>query len=105
MRALSNFGQSLYTTPYSIRMETAPNMVSTPPVASSMFHSASPIYSQVEESSTNTSASNTNRFDIDKGSGTEMTIEDLLVEYRRKFKAINLKMEEAIMAHYDVTSQ
>jgi hypothetical protein len=34
-----------------------------------------------------------------------MTIEDLPVEYRRKLKAINLKMEEAFMAHYDVTNQ
>jgi hypothetical protein len=41
---------------------------------------------------------------MDKGSDTELTIEDLLVEYRQKLEAINLKMEEAFMAHYDVTS-
>jgi hypothetical protein len=45
MRASADFGQSLYTTPDSIRMEIALNMVSAPPVASSAFHSASPIYS------------------------------------------------------------
>jgi hypothetical protein len=50
-------------------------------------------------------ASNTNRSDIDKGSNTELTIEVLPVEYRWKFKAINLKMEEAFMTLYDVTSQ
>jgi hypothetical protein len=104
MRAPTDFGQSLYTAPDSIRMETAPNMVSSPPVASSVFHSASSIYSRIEESSANTPASSTNRSDIDNGSDTELTIEDLLVEYRRKFKVISLKMEEAFMARYDVTS-
>jgi hypothetical protein len=86
-------------------MEIALNMVSLPPVASSAFYSTSPIYSQVEESSANTPASSTNRPDIDKGPDSELTIEDLPVEYRRKFKAINLKIEEALMTHYDVTSQ
>jgi hypothetical protein len=101
MRVSANFRQSLYTTPDSIGMEIAPS----PPVASSAFHSASPIYSRVEESSANTPTSSTNRPDIDKDSDTKMTIEDLLVEYRRKLEAINLKMEEAFMAHYDVTNQ
>jgi hypothetical protein len=105
MRASTDFSQSLYTTPDSIRMEIALNMGSSPPVASSTFHSASPVYSRVEESSANTPASSTNRFNIDKGFDTELTIEDLPVEYRWKFKAINLKMEEAFMARYDVTSQ
>jgi hypothetical protein len=105
MRALANFSQSLYTAPDSIRMEIAANMVSSPPVVSSTFHPASPIYNRVEESSAYTPTSSTNRSDIDKGSDTELTIEDLLVEYRRKFKAINMKMEEAFMAHYDVISQ
>jgi hypothetical protein len=105
MRASADFSQSLYTTPDSIRMEIALNMGSSPPVASSTFHSASPVYSRVEESSANTPASSTNRFNIDKGSDTELTIEDLPVEYRWKFKAINLKMEEAFMARYDVTNQ
>jgi hypothetical protein len=45
MRASADFGQSLYTALDSIRMEIAPNMVSSPPVASSVFHSASPVYS------------------------------------------------------------
>jgi hypothetical protein len=103
MRASADFGQSLYTTPDSITMEIAPNMVSAPPVASSAFHSASPVYSWVEESSGNTPASSTNRSDINKGSNTKLTIEDLLVEYRQKFEAINLKMEEAFMDRYDVT--
>jgi hypothetical protein len=83
-------------------MEIALNMASSPPVASSVFYSASSIYSQVEESSANTPISSTN---IDKDSDTELTIEDLPVEYHRKFEAINLKMEEAFMARYDVTSQ
>jgi hypothetical protein len=86
-------------------MEIAPNMVSAPPVASSAFRSASPVYSRVEESSTNTPASSTNRSDIDKGSDTRLTIEDLPIEYCQKLKAIHLKMEEAFMARYDVTSQ
>jgi hypothetical protein len=86
-------------------MEIVPNMVSSPPVASSMFHSASPIYSRVEESSANTPASSTNRSDIDKGNDIERTIVDLPVEYRRKFEAINLKMEEAFMPRYDVIDQ
>jgi hypothetical protein len=72
---------------------------------SSVFHSASPVYGRVEESSTNTRAFSTNRYDIDKGSDTKLTIEDLLVEYRRKLKAINLKMKEAFLARYDVTNQ
>jgi hypothetical protein len=97
MRASADFGQSLYTAPDSIRMEIAPNMVSSPPIASSAFHSTSPIYSRVEESSANTPVSSTNRSDINKGSDTKLTIEDLPVEYRRKFEAINLKMEEAFM--------
>jgi hypothetical protein len=86
-------------------MEIVPNMVSSPPVASSMFHSASPIYSRVEESSANTPASSTNRSDIDKGNDIKRTIVDLPVEYRRKFEAINLKMEEAFMPRYDVIDQ
>jgi hypothetical protein len=86
-------------------MEIALNMVSSPHVVSSAFHSASSVYSQVEENSANTLSSSTNRFDIDKGSDTELTIEDLPVEYRRKFEAINLKMEETFIARYDVTSQ
>jgi hypothetical protein len=105
MRVSADFGQSLCTAPDSIRMGIAPNMVSSPPVVSSTFHSASPIYSRVEESSTNTSASSTNRSDIDKGSDTELTIEDLPIEYRQKVEAIHLKMEEAFKACYDVTSQ
>jgi hypothetical protein len=105
MRASTDFGQSLYTTSDSMRIEIASNMVSSPPVASSVFHSASPVYSQVEESSANISAFSTNRSDIDKGSDTELTIMDLPVEYRRKLEVIHLKMEEAFMAHYDVTSQ
>jgi hypothetical protein len=99
MRALVDIGQSLYTAPDSIRMEIASNMVSSPPVASSTFHSALLIYSRVEESLANTPTSSTNRSNIDKGSDPALTIEDLPVEYHRKFEAINLKMEEAFMAH------
>jgi hypothetical protein len=40
------------------------------------FHSASPIYSRVEESLANTLATSTNRSDINKCSDTELTIED-----------------------------
>jgi hypothetical protein len=105
MRTSADFDQSLYATPDSIRMEIAPNMISSPPIASSEFHSVSPIYSWVEESSANTPAFSTNRSDIDKGSDTKLTIMDLLVEHRRKFEAINLKMEETFMALYDVTGQ
>jgi hypothetical protein len=75
------------------RQQIAPNMVSSPPIVSNVFHSASLIYSRVEESSANTPTSSTNRSDIDNGSDTKLTIEDLSVEYRQKFKAINLKME------------
>jgi hypothetical protein len=80
-------------------------MVSSQPIVSSMFHSASPVYIRVEDNSANTPTSSPNRSDIDKGSDTKLTIEDLPVEYRRKLKAINLKMEEAFIAHYDVTNQ
>jgi hypothetical protein len=45
MRASADFDQSLYTAPDSIRMEIAQNMVSSPPVASNTFHSASHVYS------------------------------------------------------------
>jgi hypothetical protein len=62
MRASTDFDQSLFTAP--------------------AFHSASPVYSRIEESSANTSASSTNRSDIDKGSDTKLNIEDLSVEYR-----------------------
>jgi hypothetical protein len=105
MRASADFDQLLYAVPYSIRMEVAPNMVSSPPVTSSTFHSASPVYSRVEENSANTPTSSTDRSNIDKGFDTELTIENLPVEYCRKFEAINLKMEETLMARYDVTSQ
>jgi hypothetical protein len=105
LRTLAGFDQSLYITPDSIRIEIAPNMVSAPPVVSSAFHSASPIYSRVEECSTNTPAPSTNMSHFDKGFDTELTIEDLPVEYRRELKAIHLKLEEAFMVHYDVTSQ
>jgi hypothetical protein len=84
-------------------MEIAPNIVSASPVASSAFHSASPIYSRVEESSTNTPTSSTNMYDFNKGSDTELTIENLLVEYCWELEATHMKMEEAFMAHYDVT--
>jgi hypothetical protein len=70
MRASVNFDQSLYTPLDLIIMEIASNMVSSQPVVSSMFHSASPIYSRVEESSANTPASITNRSNIDKGPDT-----------------------------------
>jgi hypothetical protein len=83
-RALADFGQSLYTTLVLIRMEIAPTTISPQPIASSAFHSASPVYSRVEESSANTPTSSINRSDIDKGSDTKLTIEDLPVEYRRK---------------------
>jgi hypothetical protein len=105
MRASADFGQLLYTAPDSIRIEIASNMVSSQPIASSAFHSASPIYNRVEESSANTPASSTKRSDIDKGSDTELTIDDLPVEYRRRLEAIHLKMEEAFMARYGITSQ
>jgi hypothetical protein len=105
MRASANFGQSLYTTSDSIRMEIAPNMVSAPPGVSSAFHSASPVYSRVEKSSANTPTSSTNGSDVDKGFDTKLTIEDLPVEYHQKFEAINMKMEETFMARYDVISQ
>jgi hypothetical protein len=78
-------------------------MVLAPPIVSSMFHSALPVYSRVEESLANTPISSTNRSDINKGS--ELTIEDMLVGYYQKLEAIRLKMEEAFMARYDVTSQ
>jgi hypothetical protein len=81
MRVLADFGQSLYTALDSIRMEIALNIVSAPIVVSSMFHSASPVYSRVEENSANTPTMSTNRSDFDKGSNTELTIEDLLMEY------------------------
>jgi hypothetical protein len=105
MRASVNFGQSLHTTPDSIRMEIVLNIVSTPPVASIAFHLASPIYNLVEEGSANTPAPSTNRIDFNKGSDTERTIEALSVEYRRKLETIHLKLEEAFMARYDVTRQ
>jgi hypothetical protein len=86
-------------------MEIAPNTVSSQPIMSSVFHSASPVFGRVEESSANTRAFSTNRYDIDKGSDTKLFIEDLLVEYRRKLEAINLKMKKAFLACYDVTNQ
>jgi hypothetical protein len=79
-------------------------MVLAPPIVSSMFHSALPVYSRVEESLANTPTSSTNRSDINKGSDTELTIEGMPVGYRQKLEAIRLKMEEAFMARYDVTS-
>jgi hypothetical protein len=51
MRASVDFDQSLYAASDSIGIEIAPNMVSSPTIASSVFHSASPVYSRVEESS------------------------------------------------------
>jgi hypothetical protein len=80
-------------------------MVLAPPIASSTFHSASLVYSRVEESSANTPASSTNRSDIDKGSDTELTIENLTVEHRWRLEAIHMKMEEDFMACYNVISQ
>jgi hypothetical protein len=77
IRAPADFSQSLYTAPDSIRIEIAPNMVSPPPVASSVFHLASPLYSRIEETSANTPASSTNRSNINKGSDTKLAIEGL----------------------------
>jgi hypothetical protein len=105
MRASADFDQSLYIAPCSIRMEIAPRMVSTLHVVSSTFNSASSMYSQVEDNSANTPIPSTNRSDFDEGSNTELTIEDLLVEYRKELKIQRWKMEEAFMAHYDLTSQ
>jgi hypothetical protein len=48
MRASADFSQSLYTAPDSIGMEIASNMVSSPPVASSTFHSASLVVSTLQ---------------------------------------------------------
>jgi hypothetical protein len=82
LRTLADSDQSLYTTPNLIRMEIAQNMISTPIVVSSAYHSALHVYSWVEESSTTTPAPGINRSDFDKGYDTELTIEDLSVEYR-----------------------
>jgi hypothetical protein len=62
-------------------------MVSVPPIASSVFHLTSPIYSRVEEGSANTPAPGTNRSNFDKGSDTKLSIEYLLVEYQREHKS------------------
>jgi hypothetical protein len=105
MRASTYFNQSLYPTLNSIRMEIVPNMISAPLVASSVFHSAPPVYSQGEENSANTSAPGTNMSDFDKSSDTELTLEDLLVECRQELEAQQLKLEEAFMAHYNVMSR
>jgi hypothetical protein len=43
--------------------------------------------------------------DFDKGSDTELTIEDLPVEYHQELEVQRRKMEEAFMARYDLTSQ
>jgi hypothetical protein len=102
MRASTDFGQSLYTAPDSIRMEIAPNMVSAPHVVSNAFHLASPIYNRVEESSANTLALCTNGSNFYKG--IKLTIEDLPLEYCQELEAQRLKLEEAFMARYDVTS-
>jgi hypothetical protein len=80
MRSSADFSQSLYIALDSIRMEIAPNLASTPHVMSNAFHSTAPIYSRVEESSANTPTPGTNRSDFDKGSNTELTIEDLPME-------------------------
>jgi hypothetical protein len=42
--------------------------------------------------------------DFDKGSDTKLTLEDLPIKYCHELEAIHLKVEEAIMARYDVTS-
>jgi hypothetical protein len=102
MRASSDFGQSLYTAPDTIRMEIAPNMVSAPHVASKSLHLASPIYNQVEENLANTLALCTNGSNFYKG--IKLTIEDLPLEYCQELEAQRLKLEEAFMARYDVTS-
>jgi hypothetical protein len=49
MRALADFDQSLYTAPDSIRMKIAPNIISSPPVASSAFHSASHVITELKK--------------------------------------------------------
>jgi hypothetical protein len=71
-------------------------MASAPPVASSAFYSASPIYSRVEEGSANTPAPGNNRPDFDKGSNTELAIEDLSMEYQRELEAQRLKLEDLL---------
>jgi hypothetical protein len=47
MRVSADFGQSLYTAPDAIRIKIAPNMILSPPAASSAFYSASLVYSRV----------------------------------------------------------
>jgi hypothetical protein len=89
MRASADFGQSIYTAPDSIRMKIAPNMASSPHVASNALYLVSLVYSRVEESSANTLGLGTNRSDFDKGYDTEL-------------EAKQLKLEEAFMAHYGI---
>jgi hypothetical protein len=70
LRTLADFGQSLYAIADSSRMMIAPNMVSAPPVMSSAFHSALPVYSRVEEGLAKTPAPSTNGSNLNKGSDT-----------------------------------
>jgi hypothetical protein len=72
---------------------------------SSSFQSASPVYSWVEENSTDTPAPGTSRSDFDKGSNTELTLENLPVEFHQELEAQQLKLEEAFMPRYNVMSE
>jgi hypothetical protein len=65
MRASIDFGQPSYSTPGSIGLDIAPNMFSAPHDVPSTFHSASPVYSRIDENSTNTPTSGTIRSDFE----------------------------------------
>jgi hypothetical protein len=103
MRASTNFSQSLYTAPDSIRMEIASNMILAPPIVSSVFHSASPIYNRVEESLANTPALGINRSDFNKDNNIKPTYDSLTEGDCKVLDANCVKVDELFFSCYKLT--
>jgi hypothetical protein len=100
---LADFGQSLYTTPNSIRMEIAPNMVFASPIASSAFHSASPVYSRVEESSANVPTPDINGSDFNKDDNIKPTYDSLMEEDCKVLEAYRMEVDGLFFLCDEVT--
>jgi hypothetical protein len=105
IKASVDFGRSLYTIPDSIRMKITPNMVLAPPIAFSVFHSASPIYSRVEKSSTNTPSPGINGSDFNKDNNIKTTYDGLMEEDCKALEAYRAKVDELFFSCYEVMRQ
>jgi hypothetical protein len=84
-------------------MEIASNMILAPPIVSSVFHSASPIYNRVEESLANTPALGINRSDFNKDNNIKPTYDSLTEGDCKVLDANCVKVDELFFSCYKLT--